>query len=327
MSYTARRSVLATAIFCAVGASPVVQAQSSVTVFGLVDASVGRFQAPGGTSITAVESGKMTTSNWGIRGSEDLGGGLKASFSIESFFRADVGAVGRFNGDPMFTRSAWVGLSGGFGSVNLGRNTTSLFQNVLRFNAFGDSFGFSPSIRHYFSSNTATGDTGWSDSIKYVSPNFGGLFLTLHAAAKETDGGYNKGASATYSGGPLGLSATWQKVEKGATVNDTDTWSLGGSYDFKVIRVFAQYGDVDNDTVVNTFKISGLGASVPIGAGSALLQWGQVKPDTGAKRDTLSVGYDYFLSKRTDVYAVFMNDKLSGVSAGKNYGLGIRHRF
>ncbi|MFM2449944.1 MAG: hypothetical protein RIS44_2394, partial [Pseudomonadota bacterium] len=113
MSYPVRRSVWATAILCAVGAAPAVQAQSSVTVFGLVDASIGRFQLPGGASITAVESGKMTTNNWGMRGTEDLGGGLKASFSLDGFFRADVGAQGRFNGDPMFTRSAWVGLIGG----------------------------------------------------------------------------------------------------------------------------------------------------------------------------------------------------------------------
>ena len=141
-------------------------AQSSVSLYGLLDMSVGRFQAPGAAASKGVDSGNMSTSYFGLKGNEDLGGGLGAVFAIESFLRGDTGASGRFNGDVFWARSAYVGLSSNsLGTVTMGRNTTSLFVNTLIFNAFGDSFGFSPSIRHTFTSGTVTGDTGWADSI------------------------------------------------------------------------------------------------------------------------------------------------------------------
>ena len=316
-----------TAMTAAVVASGAVHAQSSVNLYGLVDMSVGSFQAPGADAVKGVESGKMTTSYYGLKGTEDLGGGLKASFAMEAFMRSDTGAQGRFNGDAYWARSAWVGLSGGYGSVNLGRNTTSLFVNTLIFNAFGDSFGFSPSIRHYFTSGTVTGDTGWSDSVKYTSPRFGGATFTAHVAAGEADGGKNGGVSALYFGGPLAMGFAWQSVSKGATLANTKTWQLGASYNLTVAKFFGQYGSVDNDATGNSYDITGLGVSAPVGAGSVLAQWGRISPDMGSSRTTFSLGYDYFLSKRTDLYAVYMSDKISGLSSGTNYGVGIRHRF
>jgi predicted porin len=321
-----RATALAAGAFLILCASA--QAQSSVSLYGLIDLSVGSFQNPGADAAKAVASGNMSTSFFGLKGSEDLGGGLSAQFAIESFMRNDTGAAGRFNGDPFWARSAYVGLaSTSLGTVNLGRNTTSLFVNTLIFNAFGDSFGFSPAIRHYFTSGTTSGDTGWSDSVKYTSPRLGGLTFTAHLAAGETDGGKNGGASALYFGGPLALGLAWQRAHKGAGVADTDSWQLGASYDFKVVKLFGQYGSVDNDSSGNSYDITGLGASVPVGAGSLLAQWGRISPETGSSRTTFSVGYDYFLSKRTDLYAVYMSDKISGLDTGTNYGVGIRHKF
>jgi predicted porin len=109
--------------------------------------------------------------------------------------------------------------------------------------------------------------------------------------------------------------------------SDTTTWQLGGSYALGDTKLFAQYGSVDNDTSGMGYDITGLGASIKAGAGNVLAQWGRISPDSGAKRTTFSVGYDYFLSKRTDLYAVFMSDKISGLSGGTNYGVGIRHKF
>ncbi|MCP5270765.1 MAG: porin [Burkholderiaceae bacterium] len=312
---------------CLVAALPA-SAQSSLSMYGLVDMSIGSFKNPGGAATKGVVSGNMTTSYFGLKGSEDLGGGLTASFAIESFMRSDTGAAGRFNGDTFWARSSWVGLSTpSLGALNIGRNTTSLFVNTLLFNAFGDSFGFSPSIRHTFTSGTVTGDTGWSDSIKYSSPKFGGLSFTAHVAAGEANGGKNGGLSALYFGGPLALGFAWQSVSKGDTVDNTKAWQLGGSYALGDAKLFAQYGNVDNDATGNSFDITGLGTSVKFGAGSLLAQWGRISPDTGAKRTTFSLGYDYFLSKRTDLYAVYMSDKLSGLSSGTSYAVGIRHRF
>jgi predicted porin len=324
-----RATALAAGAFLILAATSSAQAQSSVSLYGLMDLSVGSFQNPGADASKGVVSGNMTTSFFGLKGTEDLGGGLSAQFSIESFLRSDTGAAGRFDADPFWARSAWVGLSGGFGSVNVGRNTTSLFVNTLIFNAFGDSFGFSPSIRHTFTSGTVSGDTGWSDSIKYSSPRFGGLSFTAHVAANDEGGasGRNKGVSALYFGGPVGLGFAWQKAEKGATVPDTTSWQLGGSYAFSGAKAFAQYGSVDNDSTGNSYDITGLGVSVGIGAGSLLGQWGRISPETGSARTTFTVGYDYNLSKRTDLYAVYMSDKISGLDTGNTYAVGIRHRF
>lgn len=323
------RNLARAALALGVAVSPLAHAQSTVSTYGLFDLSVGRFQAPGAAAVKGVESGKMTTSYVGFRGTEDLGDGLSAVFFLEHFLRADTGSAGRFDGDAFWARNAYVGLGrSSLGSVHVGRITTSLFVNTLRFSPFGDSFGFSPSIRHFFTSGTVTGDSGWSDSVRYSSPSFGGASFTAHMALAEGNGGRNTGLSGQYGSGPLAVGAAWQKVRKGATVADTTTWQLSGSYDVKVAKLFAQLGKVSNDTTRNKYDIVGLGASVPVGdLGKVLMQWGQIDPKTGAKRTTVSVGYDYNLSKRTDVYGVYMSDKLSGLSAGNNYGVGVRHRF
>jgi predicted porin len=322
-----RNALLAGLTLATVSASA--SAQSNVNLYGLVDLSISRTQAPGGAALKGVESGKMTTSFWGVRGSEDLGGGLKAVFTIESFMRNDTGEAGRFGGDAFWARNAFVGLEGGFGTVTLGRNTTTLFVQTLIFNALGDSFGFSPSIRHYFTSGTVTGDTGWADSVRYALPKMGGLSATVMAAAGEGNGGRNTSASALYFSGAFGAGLAWQTVKKGSTVQDTNAWQLAASYDLKSVKLFGQFGSVDNKNTGRDYDILGFGATVPVAAGSGLVraQFGQVKPDVGAKRSTWTVGYSHNLSKRTEVYGAYMSDKLSGTGSGNNYSVGVRHRF
>lgn len=323
-----KKIIVRAAVACTSALPLFAGAQSNVTVYGLLDLSIGRTQAPGGVATNGVDSGKMTTSHLGFRGSEDLGGGLSAVFVLEHFLRADTASAGRFDADTFWARNAFVGLNGSFGSVHAGRLTTSLFVNTLLYSPFGDSFGFSPSIRHYFASGTVTGDSGWSDSLRYTSPRLGGASFSAHVAVAEGNGGRNTGLSGQYAAGPLGLAAAWQKVGKGATVADTTTWQLSGSYDLKVVKLFAQHGQVDNDTTGNDYMISGLGATVPVGPlGRVMAQWGQIDPKTGARRTTISAGYGYHLSKRTEVYGVAMSDKLSGLSTGNSYSVGIKHRF
>ncbi|WP_294001371.1 porin [Sphaerotilus sp.] len=305
-------------------------AQSAVTLYGLIDASVGSNKAPGGARLRGVDSGKMTTSYLGFSATEDLGGGLSAVVKMEHFLRVDNGEAGRFNGDAFWARNAYVGLSSkSAGTVTLGRNTTPLFVSTLRMNAFGDSFGYSPSIRHFFASGTVTGDTGWSDSMLYTSPRWAGFSFALIGALGEGSNGRNWGANAGYAEGPAAATVTLQSVKKdGATaVADTRTWQLGGSYDFGAAKLFGQYGRVKNETVVNQYRITEIGTKVPMGAGAALAQWGRIQPDTGARRDTLSLGYDHTLTKRTDVYAVAMRDHVANLSTGLGYSLGVRHRF
>jgi predicted porin len=86
------------------------QAQSSVQLYGLVDEWVGATKFPGGQSAVNVGGGGMSTSYWGMKGTEDLGGGYKAIFSLEAFFRAQGGQAGRFTGDAFFARNSYVGI-------------------------------------------------------------------------------------------------------------------------------------------------------------------------------------------------------------------------
>ena len=326
ISQSLSRAAMLSALACLPCA---VSAQSSVQVYGLVDVSVGQFEVAGGLENKAVVSGNMTTSYIGFKGTEDLGGGLSARFQIESFLRADTGESGRFGGDAFWARNAFVGLAGEWGSLSAGRNTTTLFVSTLLFNPFGDSFGFSPSIRHYFAGGVGvtTGDTGWSDSVSYVSPKLGGLSFTLQAAAGEGNGGRNLGGQALYFGGPFAATLAYQKVEKGATVADTRTWQAGASYDFGLLKLFGQYGQVSNATSGVDYKLADLGVWVPVGQGKILLGWGRQASDTDITRSTTSLGYDQALSKRTDVYAVLMNDRLTAQSTGNSLAVGVRHRF
>jgi predicted porin len=306
-------------------------AQSTVTAFGLVDMSLGSTKAPGATaSVKGAESGKMTTSYFGFRGNEDLGGGLAALFQLEGFLRADSGQNGRFTGDTFWARNALVGLSSKeWGTLKIGRNTTTLFVATLSFNAFGDSFGYSPSIRHIFSSSTVTGDSGWSDSVLYTTPNIDGFTGSAFVAAGEGAGGRNVAVSGTYVNGPLAGALVYQKVQKdGATaVDDTTVWMGHGSYDLGVVKLFGQYAKATNDTRRIDYKIYEAGIAVPVGLGKLLAQFGQISPSAGAGRKTWTVGYDHFISKRTDLYAMAMSDKIAGLSGGNSFSVGIRHRF
>ncbi len=114
-------AALAVAAGLTVGAA---QAQSSVTLYGQVDAWVGAQKGFDSSRAGVVNPGGMSTSYWGLKGSEDLGNGLKSLFALEAFFRPDTGRAGRFDGDNFFARNAFVGLSSNaWGSIKLGRNT------------------------------------------------------------------------------------------------------------------------------------------------------------------------------------------------------------
>lgn len=111
-----KKSLVALAVLAASGAA---MAQSNVTLYGIADVWFGssKFEVTGEDSArqTKVDSGGVDTSRWGMKGSEDLGGGLKANFQLESAVNMDDGT------STGFDRQAWVGLSGGFGAVQLGK--------------------------------------------------------------------------------------------------------------------------------------------------------------------------------------------------------------
>ncbi|MGB7480098.1 MAG: porin [Burkholderiaceae bacterium] len=348
-----KQLLLATALAGACAAPAL--AQTNVTVSGLVDAYAGSVRMAGDPASTAsVNSGGMTTSWMGFKGSEDLGGGLKANFALTTFFQADTGTQGRFFGDTLFSRDANIGLSGSFGTVTLGRGLAPNFLPSILFNPFGDSFSFSPLILHmdvplaFRAGNTSgwgstiAADTGWSNEIIYTTPDIGGLTANLHYQFGEQAGSTGKnnfGGNLLYFNGPLSLTAFYENAQmtnpQPVVQNRSKTWFVGGGYDFNVAKLFATYQktSVDHDvsgTVDQDFKTWSLGLSAPAGQGKILAAYAQTKEDIAGSdrtRGTASIGYDYNLSKRTDVYAIYMNDRITDQSNGNSFGVGIRHRF
>ncbi len=335
---------LGSALLCATG----VHAQSSVQLMGLTDVFVGSMKNAGDAgSRSVVDSGGMTTSWFGFKGTEDLGGGLKANFALTSFIKVDNGSQGRFANDTFFSRDANVGLSGSFGSVTLGRGLSPNFVPSVVANPMGDSFNFSPLILHMnvplFNGtgwgSTTPSDTGWSNEIIYSTPDMGGLKANVHYQFGEIAGNNGKkniGVNAFYFNGPITLTGFYERDQisnpavPNAYLGTTKTdWMLGGAYDFAIVKAFASYGQAKADNTDNKAKTTQLGVSVPTGAaGKVLASYAQTKmTTTDISRKTFTVGYDYFLSKRTDVYVMAMADRITHQTNGSSFGLGIRHRF
>lgn len=257
--------------------SGLAHAQSALKIYGYLETGYGSYKAAGDTSsVTKVESGNMMTSYLGFAGAEDLGGGLKAEFALETFIGVDRGATVPNQAGQFFGRASWVGLSGGFGKLALGQYDNPLFIAGLSYNPFGSSMVFSPTMRQYYnlgstssgrSTNLVKADTAWINSITYETPTLAGFSGTLQYAPKESASGTDSSsysAGLAYNAGPLSLMATY--TDAGANASATkptfDAFpavfkaaSLNGSYDFGFLKAFAQY---------TSFKYnSGAGALVP----------------------------------------------------------------
>jgi predicted porin len=307
----------------------------------------------------------MTTSRLGFSGSEDLGGGIRALFDLAGFIRVDTGDIGRNATDPFWARNAFVGLaSADFGVLRLGRIPTATFLSETSFGAFLDSTNLNPYILHTFQpsgtqpmlTGNGTLDSAWSNSIAYSLPAFAGLpalSASFQVALSEAGtGGRRTGGGVTYRGDPFGASVTFDDVKGGTltvgaasagvataarplyTANKVQTYQGGAYYDFKVVRLWAQRSQTKFSNATPTeikLKTTALSATVPAGAGSFLLEWVHTDDSrtsvAGLKRQTLGLGYDYVLSKRTDLYAVALHDKVTNVSTGNGLALGMRHRF
>jgi predicted porin len=334
----------------------------NVTLAGLVDVFVGSMQYSGDKRVTKVDPNGMTTSWWGMSGSEDLGGGLKSEFKVTGFFRPDNGSFGRFGGNEnFFSRDAWVGLAGSFGSVHVGRDLAPNFLPTVVFNAFGDSFAFSPLVLHanvplfngtgWQSANA--GDTGWSNQIRYTTPNMGGLTANVHYQFGEVAGNNsnrNYGANFLYFNGPFALGGFFHNVRANnpntGTVGDVKlgfsqqkAWMLSAKAGVGPANIFANYEKAKNDNYAGAAgnaesKTWSVSADLAAGPGKFLAGYANTKWSTtptsarnGSKRSTFTVGYDYLLSKRTDAYVNVMNDKITNYDRGNSFAVGLRHRF
>ena len=335
---------------------------ADVQLYGIVDTGVGynHVDVDGlddGQDIDTfqMKSGQASGSRWGLKGTEDLGNGLTVGFILEDGFSSDTGA----DSAPMFNRESSLFIEGGFGKLAMGRmgslnNGQSSWGKVGMINAFGTSDWGNYSVQV---GNVMATAAQWDNMVAYQTPDFAG-FKVYAQYAMGTNDNENESRSdryyalgATYNNGPFAGyfavdSINYQTADLAAGVDADDiddslTVTLGGSYDFEVVKVYlgAQYFDevrlsklngvvnAINGVVKTADKVKGYGITLtgdaPLWGGKAMFGIGYTDAESAdsyedanvngsidLQRYVVSVGYDYPFSKRTDVYAVasYMQD-------------------
>ncbi|MBR8278550.1 porin [Burkholderia cenocepacia] len=315
---------------------------SQVQLYGLIGTYVGSIKRSD-TPQSAVQmgSGGLTTSFWGIRGKEDLGGGVGAIFVLESFFQPANGALGRSAADPFWSRNAYVGFQGDFGQVTFGRQRNPAYTAESLVNPFGSSTVFSPLVLQTFVTNyggTIIGDTVWNNTVKYTTPDFKGFAATVIyglGGVAGSPGVGNLGVHVNYRGHGLTAVLSGQRVRYTAAgpVGAQYAYLAGAAYDFKLVTLYgawAMTSDASTPTGSHTYEA---GLSIPLSPADFLLaEWARTKRSGATRaasglRNTVSVGYNHLLSKRTDIYAIYAYDKLSAHPIGNSFAVGIRHTF
>ena len=332
-------------------------AQSSVTLYGIVDAAVSyttkQNATPGGPSVgsvTKIDAGQLATSRWGMRGSEDLGGGLKATFNLESTISNDTGAGGgAFGGNAttpvgsttivqsnggtnpsLFDRAATVGVAGGFGALTLGR------QNMLGVDAVAavDPIGFSqpginPNVSYSslnngalfssFGSNDGGAALRQNNSIRYALPAFSGFSGAAMYGFGEQLGNSSAnsyfGLVGSFSAGPITASLGGSKLN-----NRTDSSKLtlaGGGLKYAISDAFAvkaTYTQSKVDTTSRKIGVAGVGVDFMAAPGltlTAAYYNTKRSGDFDSKAQQLVGKVNYALSKRTSVYGLVTNEKVN----------------
>jgi predicted porin len=337
-----KRTRLVAALLAGMGSQYSIHAYAqSVEIYGLIGAYVGSFKRSGDSQgVRQLGGGGLNTSFLGFRGKEDLGGGTNAIFALESFFRPDTGEQGRNATDPFFSRNAWLGFEGNAGRLTFGRQTNPTYAAMSQLSPFGNSVVFSPLTLQSFVAtygSNIVGDTVWNNVIQYQSPTMGGFRGSLLYGLGEVagqSGVANIGLHGTFVSGKFLAALSAQRVRVNISTplpTQQDAWLAGASYDFGPFRV---YGSAEHTNIEGTRKnrLFDAGLSIPVSAaGSVLLEAAQSRvemPNTAdVRRLTASLGYDYRLSKRTDVYTVYSSDKRSNAGFSGSAAVGIRHTF
>lgn len=318
----------------------VASAQSSVVVYGVVDASVAK-EDTGLISRTVMASGNQSTSRVGFRGVEDLGNGLKGIFNLEAGVAVDSGA-----GDSvLFGRRAVVGLQGSFGTVTLGREYTPIADVAGATDTLGQ--GFYGTNLSSFGGGKLTRRI--SNSVNYRSATTGGFKFGASYGLGEIATGPSQnlaGVSAEYTIGGFYVGAGYHTYERIAAGDDKEM-ILGAAYKFGNFELRGNYMNADIKLGAE-YEQTNLGIAYTMNANKFMLQATRNELSTGAKGNGLSFAYSYALSKRTNVYAAaskMSNNNLGAFgifsagsnvvptgagSAGKDplaYTVGVRHSF
>ena len=296
-----KKTLIALAAVAATGAA---FAQSSVTLYGVADAAITKTNNGGETMLSGNSSLNNGSSRLGVRGVEDLGGGLKASFNFEQGINIGNGATDA----QTFQRAAFVALSGGFGEIYAGRRLSPSFYGkaayeltgTANYSALAGQFGYGGAARN-------------SGFIGYTTPNFGGVTATIGTVLKGNNNGNAKyDMNVIYKGGPVSAGFSYDKT-KGSEKN----WALGAAYNLGVATVAASYQDP-----AGARKGFTIGASAPMGP--VTLTFDVARVTSGVKETDYVFEAKYAMSKRTFTYAALTRD---GLTKTNGFGVGLRHNF
>lgn len=344
-----KKSVLALAALGAFAGAA--SAQSSVTLYGRLDTAVTW------TDSTIAED-RFTLNNhqpiggsrWGLKGSEDLGGGLKANFTLESGFNSDDGSAG--NSAKLFDRAAWVGLSSAsLGEIRLGRHDTLTRQLNLGYGSDLTAEGEITVVDGNF--GAAAGrvlfqnfGTRVDNSVVYLSPSFGGFQVRALVAAGEGATARQQGLLLGYAAGPIKVGLSYEEYDDapgggGSAYNKVFT--AGGSYNFGVATLGLGYqktsdfgSNVAESGVINDVDAYNVGVLVPFGSFEFRAQYTHSKADLDAggsnKNDKYGASLRYALSKRTTIYSAYLhresdNDDAVNLNGKDQFLVGIGHNF
>jgi predicted porin len=336
-----KKSLLALAVLASfVGAA---SAQSSVTLFGGLDINL-RYTKGGGKTLKTMGTDGIYSSRWGVRGIEDLGGGLKAGFWLESAINPDAGTT---NAARYWHRRTSVSLIGEFGEVRLGRFLTNQFTGYADFDPFGtNGIGDVSKFHHALGSGQSSSTRADNIVAYYLPGNLGGIYGSAEVAAGEGAVG-NKyiGGRIGYAEGPLNVSAAYAVTD--AQPSDYKRLTLAGSYDFGVVKVMGAF--TQNKYLSRKMGIANVGAFVPVGpSGTFKVSFTSAQANGSAEAlagvgdaTQIAVGYIHDLSKRTALYGTASRVTNKGkaivavsgsptIGAGGDNGgieVGIRHTF
>ena len=354
-----KKSLVALALFGAFAATA--QAQSSVQIYGTIDAGLGKATGSS-TAVTKRDNNKL-----GFKGTEDLGNGLKAIFQLEIRYESDTGTL-ESNARPLFQGQSRVGLQGDFGTVRLGRGLTAFQETSTAFEPWSGmptpaGFQTDLTVAGYTSDPlSAPGNSRnrFSNAVFFNSPVIAGFQFNATVAAKEANnnvavaatvpnlttnatGNFALPANAVPASNPYSMSVTYnygQFAAMGAYERNgvqAKLWSVGASFnpapELKLMATY-QHQDDGNFKIINTDTKSWvLGLNYDVGPGKVRAGYGQKTPDGVAKSKQASLGYDYNLSKRTYLYADVSNKKSASVANYNNttsvtyIGVGVHHNF
>ena len=323
-----KKSLIALAVLAASGAA---MAQSSVTLYGVADAAlvkssgVSARMGAGGEAFTSPVTGAPAvnvmnngTSRIGLRGVEDLGGGLQAFFNFEQGVNVEDGGLTGGAGGA-WNRAAFVGLGGGFGKFQMGRALNPSFWGVAtweltgtaNYSAVGNQFGFASNV---------AGPRN-NSMFMYQSPNFGGFSGAFAYVMKPDNGGnYAYDLNLAYTNGPLAVALSYND-----TKNIGGGVALGANYDFGAFKVAGSLQQADRDVGAEAKGFT-IGATVPLGAFALTAD---IARDTEFKDTDFLLEAKYALSKRTFAYGAYYKDGTKKLTTGakNHFSVGLRHNF